>query len=927
VPRGIAWSCFFLSGAAGLIYEVCWIRRASLVFGSTIFALSTVLAMFFLGLALGSAFFGRVSQRLARPLRTYALLEVGLAALALTSVPAFEAADRLYGIAYRSFGDGGGGLWLARIGLVALVLLPPTFLMGGTLPLFCRQFVVARDRIASPVGFLYALNTLGAAAGCAAAGFVLIPKLGVRNAILVGAALNLAAAVGVSLMRVPGEFPGREPAPPPRRRPAARREAALVLAFLAGFVALGNEVLWTRYLGLLVRNTITTYTVTLTVVLLGIVLGSALASRFYDRTTKRAAILGVLHVLSGLLVLALMTLPAALWKGMRLELSIYVVLLLPPAVLSGASFPLLVRLWVDDPSRAGAGVGRITAFNTLGGIVGSLGIGLVALPVMGLQRSLLAATALSLATGFVAWWVLDPARRRIWVPATVATLTLWFAIPKLSGTRVPADFLADRGALVEYREGLQSNLAVVRDQKRLVLEIDRWWQGENRKTHQIMAAHLPMLLHPRPRRVLVVGVGVGQTASRMAMYDIERLDAVDIEPVVFDLIRSHFETRWLDDPRTRVIREDGRNYLMHTDSRYDVISLEVGQIFRPGVASFYTEEFYRRARERLAPGGVLSQFVPLPFLSRASFQSLVRTFLEVFPQSTLWYNTSELLLLGWNGDSWRLDPARLRALSSDSAIRSDLSYSHWGGAEYRLNRPSAFLASFLSGPGGLRALAAGAPILHDDRPVLEYETARVNEFTPTELAPLAWLKGHLEPIERFATADLPADTLSAIRMIRDRNLADIEASASLRRVDLKKGADPAMLGFLAAALRANPENAQANRLMGYALVLEGRLEEARPYFVKAVALRPDDAAAELGLAFVLHRLGRVAEAVAHYRQSLVLDPDEPEAHNGLGAALAEQGSLVPAIGHFEQALRLRPDYAEARRNLEMARAAGGSSRR
>ena len=925
--RAVAWSCFFLSGAAGLVYEVCWIRRASLVFGSTLYAVSTVLAVFFLGLAAGSEAFGRLSERIARPLRVYALLEVGLAALALLTLPAFGLADALYGAAYRSFAGQGPMQWLVRVALVSLVVLPPAFLMGGTLPLICRQFVVARSRIASPVGLLYALNTMGAAVGCAAAGFVLLPALGMQRTILVGVVLNLVAAAGVGLISIAREAAARSAAL--HTSPARRDEKpVLVLAFLAGFIALGNEVLWTRYLGLLVRNTVHTYTLTLSIVLVGIVLGSLVASRFYDRAKRRGALLGVLQVVTGLSVLVLMMLPPDVWRGIEHELLVYALLLMPPAIFGGAAFPLMVRMVVDDPAHAGRGVGRITASNTLGGILGALAVGFVALPALGLQRSVIAATGLSLATGFGAWWFLEePGRRRSWTPVMGGILVLWLVIPRALGTRIPADFLAERGVLVDFREGLQSNLAVIRARSGLVLEIDRWWQGRDKKTHQIMAAHLPMLFHPRPRRVLVVGAGVGQTASRMTLYDLERLDCVDIEPVVFDLIRSHFETAWLNDPRTRVIRDDGRNFLMHTDARYDVIGLEVGQIFRPGVASFYTADFYRRARERLEPGGILSQFVPLPFLPVPELRSVIRTFLEVFPRSTLWYNTSELLLIGRNGGPRAIDLARLRSMLADTVLRADLDYSHWGGREYRLSRPSVLFASFLCGPGGLAALARGAPILTDDRPVLDHATVGVDERVPTELGSLAWLRKHLEPIQSQLSSPLEPDTLAAIATIREKNLADIAASATLRRVDLEGGDIGSAFAFVSAALKQNPESAEAHRLMGEALALQGRYDEARESYQRAAAMRPDDPLPHLGLAFAFQRQGRAAEAILQYQEVLALDPAEAEAHNGLGAALGGQGDHDAAAWHFEQAVRLRPGDAEARRNLEMARAAQSSKPR
>jgi spermidine synthase len=187
---------------------------------------------------------------------------------------------------------------------------------------------------------------------------------------------------------------------------------------------------------------------------------------------------------------------------------------------------------------------------------------------------------------------------------------VWAAIPRVLSTRVPHDHLAPRAALAAVREGREANLAVVRRDQGLTLEIDRWWQGQDRPTHQIMAAHLPMLVHPTAQSALVAGVGAGQTPERFTFHGgLRRLDAVDIEPAVFDLIEGHFASGWMRDPRVRLLREDGRGYLMHGSTRYDVVSLEVGQISRPGVAAFYTLEMYRAVRGQLAPGGIVSRFV------------------------------------------------------------------------------------------------------------------------------------------------------------------------------------------------------------------------------------------------------------------------------------------------------------------------------
>ena len=920
----VALAVFFLSGAAGLLYEVCWIKRASLGFGSTIYALSTVLAVFFLGLAAGNALFGRVSVRARHPLRVYALLELALAVLALLSLPAFDLAERIFGQVYQVAGGGGGAPVLARVAMAAVVLFPPTLLMGGTLPLFCRVFVRSGAAVATPVGLLYAANTLGAAAGCSAAGLALIPGIGVRATIALGAAIDLVcAAVAWRLRLDPAPEPplGQEETPvpheqepaagTPRRRPpgtapeapAERGEAAAVLGlvFMTGLIALGNEVLWARFLGLLVRNTVLTYTLMLTTVLLGIVLGSLLGSSVGDRVQSRARLFGALLAAGALAVLGTILLPPRTWHALRGGIWAYGLLMLPAAVLSGAAFPLAARMVVSRASLAGLRVGRMTAINTLGGIAGSLAMGFGLLPALGLQQSALILTGLGVAAGCGAWLALDRPARMAWrVAVTVVVVGAWLLISRASGVRLPADYLTDGRELLGLREGLQANLAVVRDAGIKTLEIDHLWQGQDVASQQVVAGHLPLLLHPHPRRVLVVGVGAGQTPAAMTRYDVERIDCVDIEPAVFDLIRAHFDSRWLADPRVHALIEDGRNYVAHSGRTYDVISLEVGQPFRPGVGAFYTVEFYRQARRRLAAGGLLSHLVPLASLPVNSLRRVVATFLEAFPQATVWYNSSDLLLIGTNAARFEIPAARLRLLSEDARVRDGLRYSHWGGPPMWLNRAPVLLGSFLIGPRGLADLARGAAPFHDDRPALEYATRNVSSEQRSELAALPLLEQHLEDVAEVLGPGFPPESLEAVPRIRRGNLGQLVSGVILRDVTptFRRGGYPAVEALADSALRLSPGNPRAHRLMGDVLADQGHTAEAMRHYEIAIGLRPDYAAAHRSLGILLCEAERYAEAVTHLRACLSGYPNDDELRRFLAEAEAglRRRATPPASG-------------------------------
>ena len=951
----VALICFFLSGFAGLVYEVAWIRQAALLFGSTTFAVSAVLAVFFLGLAIGAYLFGRIGQRTSRPLILFAYIEIGLGLLALISPYVFDFADFLYGIAYRILSDDPLLRFTTRLLLVALVVLPPTVLMGGTLPLFCRQYSRNSGTIARAVGLLYGVNTLGAALGCAATGFIFLPDLGLRGAIYIGVVCNILSGLVVRALSISRDdvFPASAQSRGVSGR-LPRSRIVFVLFFAIGFVALGAEVLWVRYLGLLIANTVYTYTLALSVVLIGLVLGSILAAQFSDKTDRRAHYFGAFQIATGLIILALLMLSPETWRGLGNDLYIYFAVLLPPAVLSGAAFPLAIRLVISNAEYTSGMAGNLIAVNTLGGILGSLLIGFAGIPFFGLEKSLFFITGANLVIGISAWFLLDRRYRVFKYVAALVAILVYLGIPYYSQTQVPADFIGEGRDLVAFREGYGANMAVVQREGDRELEIDRWWQGGSKKNHQIMAAHVPMLLHPDPKRVVVVGAGTGQTVSRFLMYPIDYLTCVDIEPTLFPFIEEYFETDWMGDPRVEVISEDGRNFLRHTAATYDIISLELGEVSRPGVAFFYTVDFYERARQRLTAGGYLVQFVPLRFLTEEQFCGVVRSFLTVFPQSILWYNTSELLLIGSADDAFNIGQEKLSGM--DEQVHADLQYSHWGGVEYSLNQPHVFFGGYLMGAEGLASATVEADMYWDDRPVLNYET--VQNVESNELAFAEMLYKYRDPIDTL----MPGEADARIAAVQNKNLREIAARVFVREAsDLIPAREHRRIATLCAeAIRRLPEYLEAHRMFAdammqlgrlqdaekhYARVLQldpadaralngravafhraGRLEDAVRYYEDAIRYHPNNALSQNGIAMALHRLGRFEEAILHYKEAIRLHPDRPDTYADLGTALAQAGRLREAVPYMEKALALRPNFTRVQRALVQMREEVGSEK-
>lgn len=931
---------FLASGFLALVFEICWIRKATLVFGSANYALSCVLAVFFGGLALGSFLFGKASLRTTRPLRVYGILEIAIAALVLLSPAMFALADRAYGAVYGRIFQSLGSLTFVRCLLLTVILLPPTVAMGGTFPLLCRYFVRSEGRVSRSIGRLFCLNTFGAALGAALCGFVLVPKVGVDASIYLGGALG--GLMGFFVLRLPiarnpltasaaeictAESGGNKSVGETPAHAGARMLAMAMglLFFVSGFVALGNEILWTRFLSLIVQRSVYTYTLVLTVILLGLALGSLGVSWFFDRSKTRGAWFGALQMLIGLSVLGALSMPSEFWMrwldtDSLFEQAVMVsAMLLAPACLSGMAFPLAIRIVVSEARLAGWGAGRMTALNTLGGILGSLAFGFLLLPMAGMQTTLIVSTGVSLAAGAVALLLVERHLRLRW-RLTIALLGVgaWCFLATGMKTRLPQDYLALSEQLLDFREGVNSFVSVTDtpsgDRQ---LKIDRLWQGFDRNGHQVMAAHIPMMLHPNPKSVAAVGVGAGQTPSRFLMYEIERLDCVEIEAETLALIRDYFESAWMDDPRARFIIDDGRNYLTHTSESYDVISIEVGQTYRPGVASFYTKEFYRAAGERLEPGGLVCQFLPIAFFSMEEIEMLTATFLAEFPESALWYNTAELLLVGCRDRPIVLHSARADMLATNDAVLTDLEFAYWGGDAYILARPEVFIGGFLLSKKGLVSLANGAKSYSDERPWLEYSTVRTHS---NEADIVERIRKILDPVQPLLEFRPGAQLITASEVVRDKNLRDIVAMSLMAEVNSAASRGDAQGGeqTLREAINWNPDNIHLLQSQADLLSDSGQWEEAATIYGRVIRAKPDYAEAHSNLGNALAAMGRIDKAIASFREALRHKPGLKRARESLVRAEQFSGQSGGKIGELRAEVEARPETARARMDLARA---------
>ena len=735
--RRIVLAAYVLSGAAGLVYQVLWTRLLSLTFGVTVFATSAVLAAFMAGLGLGSWLVGRFIDRRPRPLRIYALLELGIGLYALAVPSILDALSPVYVAIADRLDDRFLVFNLARASLAFVVLLVPTTLMGGTVPAIGRYLVTRHETVGWNVGLLYALNTVGAVLGTLGAGFVLIGSLGLWRTTLVAAAVN----VGIGLALLAG---GRErtavataaaPSAPTGPRTTAVRVATLVFA-VSGFTALAYEVVWTRVLLVHLHNSTYAFSAMLAMFLLGLATGNAILMRAYDRVERPLFWLGTVEVGIGVSVvlaaLAYIPLrylgnPASIgWAYALAQMFVRAgLVLLPGAFLFGMTFPLVARVVTLDLGTVGRDLAGAYAANTLGGVLGSLAGGFLLVPALGLRNTLVALAAANVCLGAVCWLVATEDRRR----ARLAALALGLAV--LPAVAIPRTIFFDALEskdlkLIYYLEGVTDTTGVWEsrtDGHRIVTYSDmRGTAGTHTDESNRLQAHIAHLMHPNPRRSLQVCFGVGNTLAAAALHpEVERLDCVELSPHVRETA-PYFWTndRVLENPKVRLIVDDGRNFLLRTRERYDVITLEPPDLFTAGVVNLFTEEFYRLAANALEDDGLLCQWIPAPETNEDELRMLVAAFVAVFPETSLWLDGrsvgAPLLLVG----SKRPVPVDVDALARrmrNEAVRADLE-------RLRIATPATLAELFVAGPARTRRWLAGAPPITDDRTVVDFSTPK-----------------------------------------------------------------------------------------------------------------------------------------------------------------------------------------------------------
>lgn len=672
-----------LSGCSALVYEIVWYQLLQLAIGSTAVSLGVLLATFMGGLCLGSLGLARLCSARRHPLRVYAALELGIAVCGILVLLGIPYINRVY-VAGAEHGLPG---MLLRGFIAAVCLLPPTILMGASLPAITR-WIESTPRGASWWGFLYGANTAGAVFGCLFAGFYLLRIHSMATATYFAAAVNVAVAL-VSFWlaaRTPAQVTvgaSAQAAPACFEEDGSSWTIYLTIG-LSGACALGAEVIWTRLMGMMLGSTVYVFSIILGVFLAGLAMGSAGGS-WLARAVRPRLALGWCQVLLSLGIawtafMIARSLPywpidpllaESPWYTFQLDLARCLWAILPPAVLWGASFPLALAAVASPGQDPGRLVGRIYAANTCGAIAGALGISLWLVPWIGTQQSqrlLLVASALSalLVLAPYAW-----KQRSKVLAASLAGAMVVAGLLAWSVRAVPAEVIAygrrtatstGESAFLYRAEGRNSSV-VIAEWKGGTLEICvnghvEATTGASDMRLQRMVGHLPALLHQNPKSVLGIGFGAGVSAGTFTRYpSIKRITICEIEPVIPPISTRYFSAQnygVMNDPRTRIVYDDARHYVLTTPEKFDIIASDPLDVFAKGTAALYSKEYFEAVRQHLNPGGIFTLYVPLYESDVRTVKSELATFFEVFPDATVWANTVDgggydMVLMGQAG--------------------------------------------------------------------------------------------------------------------------------------------------------------------------------------------------------------------------------------------------------------------------------------
>jgi spermidine synthase len=762
---------FVLSGACGLVYQIVWAKYLGLFIGNTTYAQTIVLATFMGGLMLGSYTIGRFADHTHHHLRMYALLEIGIGLYCLAFPVILPWCESLYLSTATSLALGMGSPSLLSLKLLMslLLMIVPTFLMGGTLPVLVKFLTRTIDRAGKDVATLYWINSLGAIIGAGLAGFFLIRALGLSSTIVVAAATNLfvglaALALAARLRAIPEPVPAVAPA---RRGVESASKKVVVLVLIAtgisGLVSMIYELAWVRLLSTILGSSTYSFSLMVVAFISGITAGSFLVSRFIDNVKKPLRLLAFCQVAAGLSMILTLPLyerlpyfflrmastfdrtPEGYTLFLAAKFLFCFVIMLVPTVFLGMSFPIASRIASTKLNVLGRTIGNVYAINTLGTVLGATLTGLFLISAIGVKQTIEVGVLLNILVGFMLL-LPDKDSPRFKTAMIMSAITVFLAYrlfvpawdPQIMTAGVfrelhdapPSSFQEFKRhyqtrQLLYYKEGSHANVGVVRYrnpggvEKSLIINGKPDASSLTDLATQILLGQVPLLLKPDAMDVLVIGLGSGVTLGSVLTHTVRRVDCVEISPEVVEASRFFTEENGncLDDPRVQMFVEDAHSFLKLTPDKYDVIISEPSNPWIAGIGNLFSREYFDACSGRLAATGMLVQWFHTYDMDNETFQMVMHTFASSFPHAVMLRpRMGDVLLLGSHSPI-TVDVAAIRKRMELPAVRHDLE---------RIHVPDipTLLSLQMTSEQTMRTLGQEGSLNTEDKPLLEYLAPR-----------------------------------------------------------------------------------------------------------------------------------------------------------------------------------------------------------
>ncbi|OGW82078.1 MAG: hypothetical protein A3G33_04860 [Omnitrophica bacterium RIFCSPLOWO2_12_FULL_44_17] len=922
---------FFFSGVCGLVYEIAWLRVMGIVFGNTTFATSTVLAGYMAGLGLGALYFGKRIDQKGNPILLYGILEGGVAVYAVLTPLIWKLIEFIHVSFYRIFQPSFliASLFMFAVAFVALFI--PTFLMGGTLPVISKYFVKTRQDTAKNIGLLYGLNTAGAVVGVFLSGFFLLKIIGVWQTVISVAFLNSLIFVSCYFLSRKtdntdvkesgtSEFASQKNRGP-NQTPTMNPRTALILLILfglSGSVSMMYEVGWTRVLAIVLGSSIYAFSIMLLTFLLGISAGSYLFSWISKYFRPDLLTFALLQMLTALFVLMGLNqfdqMPyyfvqvfkwshGLVWPIEFGKFLLCSLVMFPPTLCIGALFACFIHIY-RQTDRLGHDVGTAYFSNTIGTILGSALTGFLIIPLIGIQTTLIAGAVINAAIGIITFLLLKTnfEWKRLSIGASFLSLIIIFgAFVKPWDTSVitghaaiqpqkaigisKKDFFDSMKTKTRlfYKEGSSATVTVVRNNDYIALSVNGKVDASSGDAFtQYLLGHLPMLLNPGAKKVLVIGLGSASTAAAVASYPVETIDVIELEKAVVDAAKyfSVLNRNVLKDPRLHLHINDGRNYILIQPKTYDVIISEPSNPWIAGVANLFSHEHYENMSKRLNPGGVVCQWMHIYAMSTDDLKMVIRTFSDVFKNVSLWTSTGPDLMLIGSNDIKPIDFNYIKSQFKKSEVLNDF-------YPYGISEPEGFYSCFWLSDGELRELAKNARTNSDNYPYLEF-SAPLNLFketTKTNIALLNSVRKSIYP-ETINLNPGPEKNAKFHGLVARGLIEKFMYPQAQIELNIAKAIDP-----------NDPYYLQVQGILEYEF---SKFSEAKNNLVKAIEANPE-------LDDTHYFLGLIYEKEKHFTGALVELKEANRIRKNYPKYLLAMGNILVAANQSGAALKVYTD--------------------